>query len=216
MNHKYKTMIGIYKITSPSGRIYIGQSKDIKRRFTCYKHGGGQGQIILINSFKKYGIKNHIFETIEECKIEELNIRERYYQDYYNVLNGGLNCVLTETDVLPRIDSKETTIKRKLSHIGKKVSEESKIKQSNTMKEKYKYETHHRLGKQNSIETRLKLKEIHKTPKIFWKKVINTETGEIFDSITLAAKHYGMFRQTLNRKLIGTRPNNTNLKLYEE
>jgi hypothetical protein len=28
---------GIYKITSPSGKVYIGQSVDIKRRFTTYK-----------------------------------------------------------------------------------------------------------------------------------------------------------------------------------
>lgn len=28
---------GIYKITSPSGKIYIGQSIDIKRRWLDYK-----------------------------------------------------------------------------------------------------------------------------------------------------------------------------------
>ena len=29
-------MIGIYKITNPIGQVYIGQSKDIKKRFTYY------------------------------------------------------------------------------------------------------------------------------------------------------------------------------------
>ncbi len=30
-------MIGIYKITNPEGKIYIGQSIDIDRRFKEYK-----------------------------------------------------------------------------------------------------------------------------------------------------------------------------------
>lgn len=31
-------LIGIYKITSPTDRIYIGQSKDINKRFNSYKY----------------------------------------------------------------------------------------------------------------------------------------------------------------------------------
>ena len=31
-------LIGIYKITSPSNKIYIGQSLDIDRRFKTYKN----------------------------------------------------------------------------------------------------------------------------------------------------------------------------------
>ena len=30
-------VVGIYKITSPSGKIYIGQSIDIQKRFKHYK-----------------------------------------------------------------------------------------------------------------------------------------------------------------------------------
>ena len=32
---------GIYKITSPTGRIYIGQSKNIKQRFRDYNKPSG-------------------------------------------------------------------------------------------------------------------------------------------------------------------------------
>lgn len=31
---------GIYKITSPSGRVYVGQSVDIERRFAEYRRNG--------------------------------------------------------------------------------------------------------------------------------------------------------------------------------
>lgn len=99
-------MIGIYKITSPSNKIYIGQSINIKKRFKKYKRLDCKSQPRLYKSFLKYGFINHLFEIIEECKFEELNIRERYWQDYYDVINEkGLNCVLTETDLLPKLTS---------------------------------------------------------------------------------------------------------------
>lgn len=105
-------MIGIYKITSPSGRIYVGQSRDIKKRFNKYKGIHCKEQPILYNSLRKYGVENHVFEVIEECEFEYLNIRERYWQDYYNVLGKkGLNSMLTETDEKPRVVSKETKAK---------------------------------------------------------------------------------------------------------
>lgn len=89
-------MIGIYKITSPSGKIYIGQSVNIIKRKKDYinKHNC-KTQPKLYNSLVKYSFSEHIFEVIEECNIEELNTRERYWQDYYKVLEEGLNCRLT-------------------------------------------------------------------------------------------------------------------------
>jgi group I intron endonuclease len=103
-------MIGIYKITSPNDRIYIGQTINYKNRLNKYKNlKGSKKQIRLHNSFLKYGITNHIFEFIEECTIEELNTKERYYQDLYDVLSKkGLNCYLTHTNELKRIVSEET------------------------------------------------------------------------------------------------------------
>jgi group I intron endonuclease len=104
---KKEVICGIYKIISPSGRIYIGQSKNIKARWKSY-HGRNSGQPVLENSFKKYGIKSHIFEVIEECKEEDLDCRERYWQDFYDVLNGGLNCKLTSCGDERIILSEET------------------------------------------------------------------------------------------------------------
>ena len=92
-------MIGIYKITSPSGKIYIGQSVDIEKREKEYLSiSNCKGQRKLYNSLLKYGFSEHIFEIIEECKVEVLNERERHWQDFYNVLKEGLNCRLTGTE----------------------------------------------------------------------------------------------------------------------
>lgn len=91
-------MIGIYKITSPSGRVYIGQSVNIALRKKSYERLSCNEQSKLYNSLEKYGFSEHIFEVIEECNVEELNIRERYWQEYYNVMEEGLNCRLTGTE----------------------------------------------------------------------------------------------------------------------
>ena len=91
-------MIGIYKITSPTNKIYIGQSIDIEKRFLTYKLLRCKTQPALYLSFIKHNVENHIFEILEQCSIELLNERERYYQDFYNVLSLGLNCKLTNTN----------------------------------------------------------------------------------------------------------------------
>ena len=56
---------GIYKITSPSGKIYIGQSVNIKDRIKAYKCGHCKEQPFVCNSILKHGWENHKFEIIE-------------------------------------------------------------------------------------------------------------------------------------------------------
>lgn len=55
--------IGVYKITSPSGKVYVGQSWDILERWRSYKSSYPmRGQPKLANSLRKYGPANHKFE----------------------------------------------------------------------------------------------------------------------------------------------------------
>ena len=61
-------MIGIYKITSPKGRVYIGQSIDILYRFKKYKQMQCKGQVRLYNSFLKHNVENHLFEIAKLAK----------------------------------------------------------------------------------------------------------------------------------------------------
>lgn len=128
-------MIGIYKISSPSGRVYVGQSTNLESRIKDYKRGHGmKKQRKLENSFNKYGIKEHIFEIVEECVPEILNIRERYWQDFYNCLKEGLNCRLTTTSDKSGKMSDETRQKmrdsfvRNSSHNGQAIREYLKNK----------------------------------------------------------------------------------------
>jgi group I intron endonuclease len=85
-------MVGIYKIINPRGKMYIGKSKNIEKRFTDYrKIQCCKQQRKIYHSLKKYGPENHIFEIIEECEYEMLNDREIYWISKFNSIIEGLN-----------------------------------------------------------------------------------------------------------------------------
>ena len=106
-------MIGIYKITNLKGRVYVGQSLQIERRRRSYSRLDCKRQVRLYSSLVKYGLKSHTFEIIEECATDQLNEKERYWQDYYDVVGpNGLNCKLTDTDDKSGKHSQHTIKKR--------------------------------------------------------------------------------------------------------
>jgi len=108
---------GIYKITSPSNKIYIGQSMDIEKRFRQYKNNHFTKQVRLNHSINKYGFDNHVLEIIEECLFEQLNFRERHWQEHYDVIGkNGLNCVLVNTKYKKAVPSKESIEKNRNTH----------------------------------------------------------------------------------------------------
>ena len=81
----------IYKITSPANRIYVGQTNDFNKRLIAHKHSikrKNSRHVILINSFKKYGFDEHIFEVLEECDDSLLNEREIYWIKELNTFNA--------------------------------------------------------------------------------------------------------------------------------
>jgi len=92
-------MIGIYKIESPTGKVYIGQSWNIEDRVSKYRRVVCKGQPAIYNSLIKHGWEAHTFEIIhqlpnditqevlneyetlywqlyKDCKIQVLNVRE--------------------------------------------------------------------------------------------------------------------------------------------
>lgn len=229
-------MIGIYKIKSKSGRIYIGQSKNINQRFDYYKRLKCRPQIRLYRSLIKYGIDNHTFEIIEECSINLLNERERYWQDFYNVLGKkGLNCNLVAHNNCPKVLSEETKLRISRSLIGSTHTEESKRKIIEALTGRVvSQETRNKISKANknrkaSSETRQNISNALKGRKISKdiidkitktmsqikhynsRIIINTQNGIFYDSIVDAAKYNNINRNTLCNYLTGFRKNKTYL-----
>lgn len=89
--------IGIYKWTSPSGKSYIGQAINLKKRWrefrrtpsTYYTSKGSA----IDNARAKYPDYDNQwkYEILEYCTEEELDSREIYYIDYYDTFNNGYN-----------------------------------------------------------------------------------------------------------------------------
>lgn len=88
-----EVICGIYKITNQiDGKVYIGQSVNIQRRWKEHKINykvshDKQHNIYLYNAIKKYGLENFNFEIIEQCSPEELDDREIYWIKYYESFN---------------------------------------------------------------------------------------------------------------------------------
>ena len=207
-----KKICGIYKIESPSGRIYIGQSVDIERRWDhhmgmrdAYKH------TILYRSFAKYGADKHSFEILEECPKEKLNERERYYIEKYdtfetkhglNLTKGGDRAVLSK-----RTRDKISRAKKgkPIPHlIGFKHSQETKDKLAELAKGNT-----NSLGKNHSEETKEKLRQANLG------KNISEETREKLSKASKGRKYPPEFGERVSLAQIGTKPKGpTSSKFY--
>src|SRR5690606_2356046 len=112
---------GVYKITSPKGRVYIGSSKNIDERLMYYKKLWCKSQTKLYNSLKKYGFENHKVEIITECDIEDMLAIELHWGLFYNVLDrkAGLNSKLPKNGEEYRVVSEETREKLRKHFTGK-------------------------------------------------------------------------------------------------
>ena len=105
-------MVGIYKITNTSnGKSYIGQSIDIKTRWSSHKSRSlstteHHDNMPIHSAMAKYGIDNFTFEVLEECLPDELDAKEKHWiarlntisPDGYNVLPGGQGFSRKEED----------------------------------------------------------------------------------------------------------------------
>lgn len=86
--------IGIYKYQNKkNGKIYIGQSIDIKRRYQQHLTNAKLNPTSsdIDNAINHEGIDNFSFEIIEECLVDELDDREIYWINFYNSYKNGYN-----------------------------------------------------------------------------------------------------------------------------
>lgn len=86
-------MCGIYKITNKlNGKCYIGQSIDIIQRWRHHRnYPKSISHYPLYLAFQEYGLENFTFEVLEECDIQELDIKEQFYIQKYHSYSNGYN-----------------------------------------------------------------------------------------------------------------------------
>lgn len=78
---------GIYIIVNlVNGKSYIGQSRNISSRQYSHFHAlerNAHHNKYLQRAFNKYGSEVFVFKVLEYCAIDQLNVRERFWIDYY-------------------------------------------------------------------------------------------------------------------------------------
>ena len=181
--------IGIYKITNKeTGMVYVGQSRNIQKRWSEHKRdlrNGAHRNDKLQKAYNKYGVKAFAFEVIEYCTIEELNEKETYWCNELNALDRYKGYNLGEAGGQPMLGRHHTIkARKKMSEYhkvhsvgkgkgfyGKKHSKETLAKISQALKGKMVGEKNGMYGRcgilnpffgtKHSPETRKKMRENH-------------------------------------------------------
>jgi len=201
---------GIYKITNTvNNKIYIGCASNIRTRVNGHLYDlrrNMHSNSYLQKSWNKYGESIFVFKTHELCDVKDLHSKEHYWANELNCFDRSIGYNLKPTD--PNgcsIHSEKTKEKLRQANKGKKPSlacvEAGKI--YNASEE----------CKINLKEARKKLKDIdfnivnaHKR-----KSIKNIITGEVYDSLAIAANTLNIPKYELSRRILGKRKNNTNL-----
>lgn len=222
----------IYKHTRPdTGTIfYIGKGNTSKNSHEeRYKTKAGRNKLWRAIVAKNNGI--FIPEIICYCETEsEVNERECYYISMYgridnktgilsNLTNGGDGSVGVKVSEETRKKLSIAFSGKKHPNYGKKLSEETCLKKSESMKlsdknlkgkklsEEWKNNIRKsKFGSDNPMYGRIGAEHPNS------RKVINTDTFEIYDSVSIAAEQNGMKMKTLYNILSGHRQNKTTLK----
>lgn len=176
----------IYKLTSPSGKIYIGQTNDFNQRMYGHKKGSEKLNTKLYKSIRKYGWDNFSKEIIAETntKTDANIIEESYIKKYKSNGKNGLNTLITaeggdvwvgryDTDeYIEFLDKmKSLNIGKKNPMFGKSHSQSAKQKQKEKAKGRYSLEW---FQQRNGIEEGKRLYE----DRCKWLKERNMPKGE--------------------------------------
>jgi len=208
-------MIGIYKITSPSNKVYIGQSRDIKKRWSSHKRSGKTTK--LYSSFRKYGVKYHNFEVIHELKPyeasqKELDRLEQYYMDMFR--ESGFELLNIKEGGMSARPTKETIEKIRKANTGRKCSEETKKKLSKINSGK----NHPKYGTKHSAETKKKMSEAKKGKKLSkeHKEKLSKVKKELNLKPMLGKKHTQETKDRISKSMKGVKPKPEHVKKRAE
>lgn len=153
----------IYKITNPSGKVYIGQTWNWKIRENFYRTANCKTQTKLYNSLIKHGYDKHTMEII--CELpnditqDVLDSYEVVYWELYKDCEVKLlNC--REPGRGGKL-SDETKLKLSKAFTGRKLSEEHRKKVTEVNKSEVEREKRRKalIGHVISEETRRKISE---------------------------------------------------------
>ena len=218
MNKKYI----IYKHTTPSDKVYIGQTCQSPNKRFGHNGYGYRGSTLFYNAIQKYGWSNIKHEilfkdlTREEANKIEAELISEYCSNEkefgYNLQSGGNNYFISD----------ETKSKISKAHVGKKDSDETRKRKSDGHKGKFTEKQKNQLdiarskrdikqlgkkmglankGRKHTEESKKHMSESRNV--INKRKVLCVESNIIYDSITDASISTGVHRQNISKACSG-------------
>lgn len=199
---------GIYQILNKiTQKRYIGYASNIRTRLKGHGSDLNKKQHpnnYLQKAWLKHGESNFIFSVIEECSKDVLCLREDYWVKILKTTDEYFGYNIKQTDPNGKAGQSESTKEKlRLVNKGKKpsdfcIEQRKKVQMSKE-------------GREKQIES-LKKIDWFAVRKNKRKKVMDTTTGIIYDSLMLAAKSINISNSRLSKYLVGTRTNKTTLK----
>jgi group I intron endonuclease len=222
-------MTGIYKILSPTGKVYIGQSFDIIQRWRVYKCVNKTSPKNNINrSFLKYGYTNHLFSIVHELPIdvskEVITDYEQFYMDRYK------DCGFTLLNICPAAGSslgfrfsEESKLKLRKARANRIFTDVTKKRISDALKGVKKSDLHKKkisevnLGKKLSDCTRKKMSEAKKGVKFSeeHKRNLSLSVSSGRKGIKLSEEHKEKLRAILKNIVRESHSEETKLKISD-
>lgn len=134
----------IYKYTSPSGKIYIGQTVEESTRKYKHKTATAVSKGKFGNAIQKYGFENLTYEVLFETKYTEnfnslkrvLDAVEIAYIEYYNSYNAGYNSTKGGGGILGFKHSDKTKKVMSEKSLGIRPNKETREKMSTSAKQR--------------------------------------------------------------------------------
>lgn len=161
-------LTGIYMIRcKPNGKVYVGQSTNIERRFKEHRkhlNGGYHTNKELQKDWNDYEEDNFEFKVIQKCKEEDLDELEILHTEQLDSFKNGYNKTKGGNDFGAKGEDNHMYGKCGELHpsYGTHLSEETKKKISEAKKGVYCGENHPMYGKHHTEETKQKLSDNHK------------------------------------------------------
>lgn len=196
---------GIYKIINIiNNKIYIGSANNFTSRFGVHRYdlrNNKHHNIYLQRSWNKYGEQNFKFEIIENCKNQDLLIREQYYID---TLNPEYNICKIAGSTKGRKMSEEHKKIISNYHKGRKKSKSWHISRSKYIKTK-----EHRENQSKALKGRIPAKHtLERAVEVCSKKVLVFFKGEFlaeYKSLIESSKQTGVHISNISKIVNGRR-----------